>query len=1010
MIYRELVAKNKLFRQFDKLVEFEEVTAAEVQQLKGLVLDVADKVEPFMDAIHLTFKQYTKHDLTHLLNIAKHIHDFLPRRDKKKAAVRLNAVELAYLWLAILLHDVGMFVSENEEEQTLLDSTEYKKHCGYHRERLNAADAAEKAGDKVKARAITSAVFAEFIRQRHAERVHAFIAKHLKDKLRFRETDLSRDVGFLCESHNWGVRQSRDSRKHEQCVLLMNAHDGVGRTPVNLRYLACCLRLGDILDFDRTRTPLSAFHSIHFTESISVDEWNKHLSIKHIHISEQRVEYIAECKTPADYMAVHQFLGWVDRELQDVARIVHEFPKELAERYQLNLAPIAYRHQVKMADPRYVAGGFRFQLEYEQIMKLLMDKSLYPDETMFLRELLQNALDACRYQEARAKEKKQINYIPRIQVWDGSELPHNPDKPDEGPRIEFRDNGVGMSLDQVENFFMRVGKSYYRSADFRAERERIEEQGIHLDACSRFGIGFLSCFLGGDRIVVETYQYGSRPLRITIEGPSKYFVIEQLPDADLVNFPAFSSPSDPEKDSPPNCSGTKITVYLRKNWRLNPSRDDGDVVFKTLNRYAVNQEFPIRVSGSKQETREIAKRRWDTGSPALNLRYGNRSDWAGVLTPSVFDLSDYHEHLRGRGTIWFLADRDGKPTLQHGELQVVGEQIRESNFISAVRRLIYSHEKRVVISAMEQLHKEPERRLEILSALDVQLGTSKSLIRGSDVSELVAGNLRWAIETIGEVSAGHAVRWPGIPEEVTKLWDGDLNALGAFWKSNGCGAARTDRDADIDSSYNLALFGIESPGGFQSWNPVRGDAERHNWLPAQRLHVTVDTYGTFSPEPAASRLYVPDERGHAVREAVTIAFVRHAKRLSVEHYGSQEWTNWYKDFLIGWGYTSTLLSPPKVREFVDQLEELESELEFQDIRNRLWAGAAAIHSTFGRMVLTGDPHGWYPRNITQSPTRDDIELAATRSGVAPDQIDATVESLSEYLGWDITKGLQDKAP
>ena len=75
MSYREAVEKHKLFRQFDKLADFEEVSKAEVQQLKGLVLDVAAVVEEPMANIQLTFKQYTKHDLQHLLNIADHIHD-----------------------------------------------------------------------------------------------------------------------------------------------------------------------------------------------------------------------------------------------------------------------------------------------------------------------------------------------------------------------------------------------------------------------------------------------------------------------------------------------------------------------------------------------------------------------------------------------------------------------------------------------------------------------------------------------------------------------------------------------------------------------------------------------------------------------------------------------------------------------------------------------------------------------------------------------------------------------
>ena len=83
MCYRDAIERNKLFGQFDKLAEFEEVTKAEVTLLKGLVLDIADMVEPFMDRIGLTFKHYTKHDLQHLLNIAEHIHDFLPHQKKR---------------------------------------------------------------------------------------------------------------------------------------------------------------------------------------------------------------------------------------------------------------------------------------------------------------------------------------------------------------------------------------------------------------------------------------------------------------------------------------------------------------------------------------------------------------------------------------------------------------------------------------------------------------------------------------------------------------------------------------------------------------------------------------------------------------------------------------------------------------------------------------------------------------------------------------------------------------
>jgi hypothetical protein len=66
-------------------------------------------------------------------------------------------------------------------------------------------------------------------------------------------------------------------------------------------------------------------------------------------------------------------LDWVDRELQVCLTLINEFPQGDADRYELNLSPVSERTKIRMANPRIVAGGFRFQLEYDRIMQLLMD-------------------------------------------------------------------------------------------------------------------------------------------------------------------------------------------------------------------------------------------------------------------------------------------------------------------------------------------------------------------------------------------------------------------------------------------------------------------------------------------------------------------------------------------------------------------------------------------------------------------------------------------------------------
>ena len=73
-------------------------------------------------------------------------------------------------------------------------------------------------------------------------------------------------------------------------------------------------------------------------------------------------------------------------------------------------------------------------------------------------------------------------------------------------------------------------------------------------------------------------------------------------------------------------------------------------------------------------------------------------------------------------------------------------------------------------------------------------------------------------------------------------------------------------------------------------------------------------------------------------------------------------------------------------------------------------GAAASllgggHSEFGRIVFTIDIDGVRPYLDPAEPiSREHIERAAEKANVPEEKIDETVRSLSEHLGWDITRG------
>nr|VFJ57322.1 MAG: NACHT domain-containing protein [Candidatus Kentron sp. FM]VFK11812.1 MAG: NACHT domain-containing protein [Candidatus Kentron sp. FM] len=70
-----------------------------------------------------------------------------------------------------------------------------------------------------------------------------------------------------------------------------------------------------------------------------------------------------------------------------------------------------------------------------------------------------------------------------------------------------------------------------------------------------------------------------------------------------------------------------------------------------------------------------------------------------------------------------------------------------------------------------------------------------------------------------------------------------------------------------------------------------------------------------------------------------------------------------------------------------------------------------LHSKFGRILATKDLDGGWPYLDPLKPIpRAHIEQAAKQAGIAPGAVDAQVASLSEYLGWDVSRGAGEPQP
>ncbi len=137
-----------------------------------------------------------------------------------------------------------------------------------------------------------------------------------------------------------------------------------------------------------------------------------------------------------------------------------------------------------------------FQTEVKQLLNIVIH-SLYSNKEIFLRELISNASDAAdklRFEalsdpalyETDSDLKIQVSFDPAART------------------ITVRDNGIGMSRDEVVGNLGTIAKSGTR--EFLAHLTGDQKKDSHL--IGQFGVGFYSAFIVADKVSVTTRRAG----------------------------------------------------------------------------------------------------------------------------------------------------------------------------------------------------------------------------------------------------------------------------------------------------------------------------------------------------------------------------------------------------------------------------------------------------------------------------------------------------------------------
>ncbi|MBL1107527.1 caspase family protein [Streptomyces sp. 5-8] len=315
---------------------------------------------------------------------------------------------------------------------------------------------------------------------------------------------------------------------------------GGGRQPLRSAELAALLHLASCLALDARRLPEVFAEHLAVFDPVLPQEAVHAARAVHWHAADGELHLDAACRHPA----LHAALAQVAEHADELARDLRESARRLPPPRSVLLSGVPSRVTDRGLRPveergrrAYDVPLLRFQLAQTEVRELLMGERLYDGEPgLALRELYQNAMDACRYRAMRrsyleARGGRPGPWTGRITIIEGED--------ERGRYVECRDNGVGMGLEQLRNTFTMAGRRFEQSRAFRKEQADWHRQdpSLRLYPNSRFGIGVFSYFMLAEEMTVVTRPVGvdgipgPKALRVEIPGSANLFRIQVHEDA-----------------------------------------------------------------------------------------------------------------------------------------------------------------------------------------------------------------------------------------------------------------------------------------------------------------------------------------------------------------------------------------------------------------------------------------------------------------------------------------------
>ena len=494
------------------------------------------------------FPHYSQHDISHSIKILDNIQRLLGR-DRVE---RLGATDTFLILMSALTHDLGMYMTyemvekewDKPEMKQLIESfaNSSDKQIAVAARLLqdhgprpaNSADGYKWA---LEIRNAVTIILAHQMRRGHGDRS----AEHLEKSDFFRKYANQFHFDSLPDRYLSLIAQVAHlhGTDFDEVLDLPQRAAGFKSDDIHPRFIASMIRMGDLLDIDNKRFNPFSMATVKEMPESSQAHYDKHQAVKHLLISPEGIEADLDCPTEASFRTARELFDWLESEVEKLCREWSVIaPSDLG-----GLPPVLHKDKIniyyKGARTRPELRNLRFEISSQRTFEMLKGGAIYKNPgRVFLREIVQNALDATKLQIWKdmdihlpfvspvsehhftsRKELKETAFSDDIPASVYEKYPINLkidyDEENQAIIVTCEDLGTGISEESLIRMTSQVGAS--RKAD-RDYEKTVEGMPYFLQPTAAFGLGLQTVFYIADEFTVDTHYPGEPSRRIVFRS------------------------------------------------------------------------------------------------------------------------------------------------------------------------------------------------------------------------------------------------------------------------------------------------------------------------------------------------------------------------------------------------------------------------------------------------------------------------------------------------------------